>query len=182
MTLVLGVVLVLGVAMAAGPLPALLLGLVMHRWWARRPVRIDPPQLRLVLILLLVELRSGQSVLGSLHRVSGALPEYGALAKVARVASVRGLTGALAHAPAELRPVVSQLARSQASGASLTGTVRQLLEDHLREERSRRLARVRGLPTRLMLPVALLMMPGMVLLLYGPTVVDLYRGLFTTWP
>ncbi len=141
-----------------------------------------PPPLRLVLIVLLVELRSGQSVLGALQRASAALPEHLGLRRVTRVASVTGLTNAVGHAPVELRTVVSQLARAQTSGSSLVGAVRRLLDDDLREERARRLARVRALPTRLMIPVALLMMPGAVLLLYGPSVIRLYQDLLTSWP
>lgn len=173
-------------AVAVGPLPGLAIGALLlvrsTRIRQEVPSAAPPPPLRLILILMLVELRSGQSVLGALQRTAAALPDYRELRRVARLASVAGLTSALPHTPDQLRPLVSQLARAQASGASLVGTVRRLLEDDLREERAARLARVRGLPTRLMLPVALLMMPGVVLLLYGPTVVDLYRGLLTTWP
>jgi hypothetical protein len=187
MTRAVPIISALVVAVAVGPLPGLATGVVVHLWSTsiRGVVRSSsppPPPLRLILILVLVELRSGQSVLGSLQRTAAALPEYRDLRRVARLASVAGLTGALSHTPDQLRPLVSQLARAQTSGASLVGTVRRLLEDDLREERAARLAKVRGLPTRLMLPVALLMMPGVVLLLYGPTVVDLYRGLLTTWP
>lgn len=138
--------------------------------------------LRLVLILILVELRSGQSVLGALQHASAALPEHRGLDRVSRVAAVSGLTRAMAHAPDDLRPAVAQLARSQSSGASLVGTVRRLLEEDLREERARRLARTRSLPTRLMVPVTLLMLPGIVLFMYGPSLVNLYEDLFTAWP
>lgn len=159
-------------------------GLYLARLWRARSAHTvpEPPPLRLVLILLLVELRSGQSVLGALQRTSAALPEHVGLRRVSRVATVSGLTRAVTHAPAELRGVVSQLARAQTSGSSLVGAVRRLLDDDLLEERSRRLARVRALPTRLMIPVALLMMPGMILLLYGPSVIGLYQSLLTSWP
>ncbi len=158
--------------------------LVLAGWlaWRRRAEPVEEPPLRIVLVLLLVELRSGQSVLGALQRSATALPDHAGLARVARVAAVTGLTAAVAHAPDDLRPVVAQLARAQASGASLVGTVRRLLEADLAEERSRRLARTRSLPARLMIPVTLLMLPGTVLLVYGPSVVDLYHGLFSAWP
>lgn len=170
--------------LAAGPIGAVGggLGVLTWDWSGRFRNRPQPPPLRLVLILVLVELRSGQSVLGALQGAAHALPEHQGLTRVSRVAAVSGLTTALNHAPEDLRPVVAQLARAQSSGASLVGTVRRLLEEDLRNERARRLARTRSLPTRLMVPVTLLMLPGILLFAYGPSLVNLYQELFTTWP
>lgn len=150
-------------------------------WHPRRPRPIPTPPLRAILILLLVELRSGQSVLASIQNAAQALPEHQDLRVVARVAVVSGLTAAIACASNEIRPVIAQLARAQRSGSSLSATVRRLLEDDLTEERSRRLARARSLPTRLMVPVTLLMLPGLVVLLYAPALLGLYRDLIGGW-
>lgn len=151
-------------------------------WHPRRGREATPPPpLRAVLILLLVELRSGQSVLGAIQETARVLPEHQGLRIVARVAAVSGLNVAIAHAPVEIRPVIAQLARAQRSGSSLSGTVRRLLEEDLAEERSRRLARARSLPTRLMVPVTLLMLPGLVILLYAPSLLGLYRDLLGGW-
>ena len=168
-----------------GPVAATIGCVVLFAWSRWRTTSREtppPPPLRLVLILLLVELRSGQSVLGALQRSAVALPEHRGLTRVARVAAVSGLTAAVTHSPNDLRPVVAQLARAQASGAALVSTVRRLLEDDLRDERSRRLEKAKSLPARLMVPVTLLMLPGVVLLVYGPSLVNLYQELFTTWP
>lgn len=73
--------------------------------------------------------------------------------------------------------MLGQLARAQRSGASLTDTVRRLIEDDLAGERTARLARARSLPTRLMVPVTLLMLPGLVLLLYAPSLIAVFEEL-----
>jgi hypothetical protein len=144
----------------------------------RKPAR--PPQ-RLVLILLLVELRSGQSVLGALQGTAQQLPEFRGLTRVARLATVSGLPVALDHAPDSLRPVLSQLIRAQRSGASLTTTITRSIEADLADTRAQSLARARSLPARLMIPVTLLMLPGVVLLLYGPALIGLYEDLVGVW-
>ena len=149
--------------MLAAPAP-LLIG-KLHR-------REPSPPVRLVLMLLLIELRSGRSVLGSLQAVGAALSGWRELTMVVRVATVSGLTHAVEHAGDMLRPVIVQLARAQRSGAPLGDTVRRALERDLAEERARKLARARALPVKLMVPVALLMLPGLVLMIYGPSLLE----------
>jgi len=153
-------------------------GLVIAPLFDRSRHRAEPdPSLSLVLLLLLIELRSGVSVLAALHGVSSALPGYGNLRVVTRMASVSGLVAAVPHADAELRPVIAQLARAQRSGASLGGTVRRMLDEGLAEDRANRIARARALPVRLMMPVTLLILPGMVLMLYAPSILDMFEEL-----
>lgn len=161
----------------AGPFGALVGGLLPLLWrWGRRRPAAQPP-ITLVLLLLLVQLRSGLSVLAALIEVSDALPDHHSLRTVTRVARVSGLIAALAHADDELRPVVAQLARAQRSGASLSGSVRRMLEDRLATERARHIARARTLPVRLMIPVTLLMLPGLILLLYAPSLLAMFEDL-----
>lgn len=135
--------------------------------------RDPPPPSRLVLLLLLVELRSGLSVLAALQEVAAALPDHRDLRRTVRVATVSGLTSAIPHAGPSLRPMVAQLARAQRSGASLDSSARRMLEQDLARERADRMARARSLPVRLMVPVSLLMLPGLVLLLYAPALLKL---------
>ena len=142
-----------------------------------RRVRPVPVPVRLVLIVILIEIRSGRSVLAALQGAASRLPADADLARVTRLASVAGLGASRAAAPPSLRPVVSQLARAQRSGASLTGAVHRLIEEDLADERSSRLARARSLPTRLMVPVTLLMLPGLVLLMYAPSLISVFEGL-----
>jgi hypothetical protein len=163
--------------MFAGP-PGLLIavgGLTIWRRWQARP---EPdPSLTLVLLLLLVQLRGGLSVLAALTEVSTALPGYGSLRTVSRVATVSGLVSALPYADPKLRPVIAQLARAQRSGASLSGSMRRMLDGELGADRARRIARARTLPVRLMIPVTLLMLPGLVLFLYAPSLLGMFEDL-----
>lgn len=166
----------LGVVVA-GPVGAIGGALVPFVWSYVRRERVPTTPIALVLLLLLVELRSGLSVLAALTEVSAALPGYASLRTVSRVARVSGLVSALPHGDDRLRPVVAQLARAQRSGASLSGSVRRMLETELSDDRSRRIARARTLPVRLMVPVTLLMLPGLILLLYAPSLLAMFHDL-----
>jgi hypothetical protein len=166
----------------AGPMGAAIGAVIPHVWRRVRERPAPNPPITLVLLLLLVQLRSGLSVLASLVEVSDALPEYRSLRTVARVARVSGLVVALPYGDDELRPVVAQLARAQRSGASLSGSVRRMLEERLAADRARRIARARTLPVRLMIPVTLLMLPGLILALYAPSLLAMFEdltGVFT---
>ena len=176
--------LVLGgsVGMLVGGLPGALIGVLSPIVVRRFKNRPDPaPPIRLVLLLLLIELRSGLSVLASLRSVSDRLPTHLSLRRVARVASVSGLTVSIAYADESLRPVVAQLARAQRSGAPLSQTVRRLIDQDLAAERTRRMAKARALPVKLMIPLTLLMLPGLVLLLYAPSFFGLLDDLTGAW-
>ena len=178
----------IGVALAgsmglivAGPFGALA-GVAAATVVARRPRRrVRNTPTRLVLMLLLVELRSGLSILAALQEVSRILPDDDDLRRLSRVATVSGLTHAISEAGPALRPVMAQLARAQRSGASLASTVRRMLEQDLARERANRLSRARSLPVRLMLPVTLLMLPGLVLLLYAPSLLRFLGDLTGAW-
>ena len=160
-----------------GPVGAIVGGLVPVLSRRLRRSRVATPPIRLVLLLLLVQLRSGLSVLAALIAVSDALPADPSLRRVARVARVSGLIAAIPHGDDRLRPVLSQLARAQRTGASLSGAVRRMLETELAAERARLIARARTIPVRLMVPVTLLMLPGLVLLLYAPSLLGMFDEL-----
>jgi hypothetical protein len=147
----------------------------------RSAVAPQETPVRLVLLVLLVEIRSGRSVLASFQTAASLLPHDDELGRVARVAMVSGLMTSIQHAGPRLRPVVAQLARAQRSGSTLSGTVRRLIDEGLADERARRLARARALPTRLMIPVTLLMLPGLILLLYAPSLAGIYQDLLGQW-
>ena len=164
-----------------GPVLAIALGLAAPtvRRIVQKPMS-DPPT-RLVLMLLLVELRSGSSVLAALQATAGSLPGYRDLQRASRLATVAGLTETIEDASPTLRPVLAQLARSQRSGASLVRTVHGMLEQDLANERARRISAVRSLPVRLMVPIALLMLPGLMLLVYAPSLYALFDDLTGVW-
>lgn len=151
--------------------------LVLLRPRSQADRRGDDPDMRLVLLLLVVELRSGLSVLAALGRVAATLPDYESLNRVYRLARVSGLTVALSEADDRVRPVVSQLIRSQKSGSSLTAVARRMIETELQADRTRKIARARTLPVKLMIPVTLLMLPGLVLMLYAPSLLAMFEDL-----
>lgn len=146
----------------------------LRRHMPRRHREVD---LRPIMMVLLVELRGGRSVLSALQAASSRFPEAAELKKVVSVASVAGLTSAVDEARGRLRFLLIHLARAQATGASAADAVRRFLDDDLARERAERQARIKALPVRLMLPLSLLTLPGVVLLAYGPTVLSLLDGL-----
>ncbi len=163
--------------MVAGPPGMVIAALAPSVWRAVRSRPEPDPSSTLLLLLFLVELRGGLSVLAALGEVSATLPGYENLRVVSRVARVSGLASALPYADGHLRPVVAQLVRAQRSGASLSDAMRRMLDTELAEEKARRIARARTLPVRLMVPVTLLMLPGLVLFLYAPSLLDMFQDL-----
>lgn len=163
--------------MIGGPLGGIA-GAVAPLAWGRLANRKEPdPPLGLVLLLLLISLRSGMSVLAALIEVAQTVPKYRNLSVIARVARVSGLVSSLSVADERMRPVVAQLARAQRSGASLSGAVIRMLDAELASEKARRVARARTLPIRLMIPVTLLMLPGLILFMYAPSLLAMFEEL-----
>jgi len=138
--------------------------------------RVAPP-IRPVLLVLLVELRGGRSTLAALQHASAVFPGHRELTLAARLATVKGLTAAVEECQGDIRVLVAQLARAQRSGSPVADTVRSLLDADIAAERTRRLERARSLPVRLIMPITLLVLPGMVLLLYAPSLLRLFADL-----
>jgi pilus assembly protein TadC len=109
--------------------------------------------------------------------VAAAWPAHTELARAVRIATISGLTNSVAVAGGEMRSVLSQLARAQRSGAPLADTVRAMIEADISAEKARRMARARTLPVRLMIPLTLLLLPGLVLLFYAPSMLRLFDEL-----
>ena len=161
----------------AGLLGAVL-GICLHAGFRLRSrLQKQPSLLRPILIVLLVELRSGRSVLGALQTVGSSFPEHSELRLAARVATISGLREASLLMTGEMKGVLSQLARAQVSGAALGDTVRSMIEADIAAEKARRVTRSRSLPVRLMLPITLLLLPGLVLLIYAPSMLGLFQDL-----
>lgn len=160
-----------------GPvLAAVVLGLAWvfaHRHRFRRPVMPVRP----ILVLLLIQLRSGRSILSGIQAVASRYPDHVGMVRPVRVAGVSGMAAAAAAASGEIAVLFAHLARSQLTGSSAADAVRRMLEADLAKERARRIARARALPVRLMLPVTLLLLPGVVLLSYGPSLLALLDDL-----
>jgi hypothetical protein len=166
------------VGLAVGGVPGVLLALgIEFGLGLRRRLRRRPSLLRPLLIVLLIELRSGRSVLGALQTAAEVFPDQRQLMLATRVATISGLSKAVVEVSGEVRGVLAQLARAQRSGAALGDTVRSMIEADISAEKARRVARSRSLPVRLMLPITLLVLPGLVLLLYAPSMLRLFDEL-----
>jgi len=120
------------------------------------------------LMVILVELRAGNSVLGALRNAAVVFSSHDDIVRVYRIASVAGLAAAARESSSGLRPTLVHLARAQKTGASMAATIRGLIEADIAEDRARRLARARALPVRMMVPITLLLLPGLMLTFYAP--------------
>lgn len=98
-------------------------------------------------------------------------PVAAAVRDVLRTARTRGLTAALLGS-VDLGTLAPALARAHSSGSPLG----QTLDAHLRAHNSERVARAletaRTAPVRVMVPLALLLLPGFTALVVGPTLLD----------
>jgi hypothetical protein len=172
------VIVVASVGLAVGGPPGVLVGIGLLGMVRLRHRLLRPRQaLRPILLLLLVELRSGRSILGALQTTADLFPGHLELVTAARVATVSGLTEAVGLTKGELRGVLAQLARAQKSGAALAETVRTMIEADIAREKAQRVARARTLPVRLLIPITLLLLPGLVLLFYAPSMLRLFEEL-----
>ncbi len=159
-----------------GPLVVVVAGTGMLVWRHRSFRRKSPP-LRPVLMMMLVELRSGLSVLAGLQSVSARFPDHRDLAASVRVATVSGLDQAVASANGQVKVMLAHLARALSGGGSGADAVRRMLDSDLAREKAARLARARSLPVQMMVPLTLFLLPGVVLVSYGPTLIALIDDL-----
>lgn len=150
-----------------GPLLAVV-GVVFAVGIRLRPVPKEPIPVRPMLLVILVELRAGNSVLGALRSAARVFESHPDIVRAYRVAMVAGLTAAVQQSPKTLRPTLVHLSRAQKTGSSMAATIRGLIEAEIAEDRSRRLARARALPIRLMVPITLLLLPGLMFIFYAP--------------
>lgn len=158
--------------LVAGPVGVLAGGLLRVAY--RLVLRPDRPiEIRPILMMLLVELRAGRSVLSALQAVAARFSDVRELQRVANVATVSGIPAAVPVANGDLLVLMTRLSRAQTSGSSAAEAVRRMLESDIARERSRRLARTRSMPVQLMIPMTLLILPGVLLLAYGPTLIAL---------
>lgn len=91
--------------------------------------------------------------------------------RVVRSARTVGLTAALLEA-ADLGSIAPALARAHSTGSPLSQTLDAHLTAHGAERVSRALEAARTAPVRVMVPLALLLLPGFTALVVGPTLLD----------
>lgn len=151
----------------------------VHRAGRARPLRPGPADMVGVARILAVAVAGGTNLVGGFELASrlaapGARPEIDGLLRRART---QGLAVALASSTGRLSPLATRLARAQLTGASLGPVLDAFIANTEEEERARVLERIRTLPVRLIIPLALLLLPGFVLVVVAPGVVETLGGL-----
>lgn len=123
---------------------------------------------------LLVLTGAGLPLIAALELAAG---RVAGIDTVVRRSRRLGSAAALASAAGPLAPLLRRLADAVVSGSPPEPAIRAYIE---RERRRRHLAaveRARRLPVRLMIPMTLLVLPGFVLMVYGPAFIDLVTSL-----
>lgn len=98
-------------------------------------------------------------------------PLAAAVTDIVRNARSAGLTAALLATTA-LGPLGPALARAHSSGSPLGQTLDAHLRAHSAERVARALETARTAPVKVMVPLALLLLPGFTALVVGPTLLD----------
>lgn len=93
------------------------------------------------------------------------------LRSLLRRSRVRGTALALVETAGPLAELATRLARAQVTGAPMAEAVAAFVRSRRAELRGRALERTRTLPVKLIVPVSLLLLPGFLALVVGPTVV-----------
>lgn len=166
------------VSVAAGVGARWLSGGRRQRGVGRKPV-LDPMVPVHIAHLTAIGLAAGLTLERALTGCIGRGPEpAGAeLASVLRRASQHGLAAAISAHRGWLSPLLTVLAAAIRSGAPVEPMLRAYAREARAEVVAARVARARKLPARLSIPLALLLLPGFVLMVMGPTVLAIAERL-----
>lgn len=124
---------------------------------------------RLLSIAAASGLPLGSALDAVVDELSGSVGEC--VRRVVRSARQAGLTAALLAAP-ELGSLAPALARAHSTGSPLGQTLDAYLTAHAADRVTRALEKARTAPVRVMVPLALLLLPGFTALVVGPTLLD----------
>lgn len=136
----------------------------------RRP----PPDGIQVAARLLVLVGTGLPLLTALQAAAAWDP---GMSEVARKARRLGTAAALASVSGPLAPLLHRLADSVTAGSPPEPAIRSYIERERRRRQTRAVERARRMPVKLLPPMTLLVLPGFVLLVYGPAFIDLVMTL-----
>ena len=116
-------------------------------------------------------LASGHDFAGSLRLASQSVSEElrSIVNRVLRRSRLSGLSSALASESGPCRDLFRLVSRAVDSGAPVRSAVEAFVDDAIAAERARNLATARRLPVKLLFPLALLILPGFMVLTVGPT-------------
>lgn len=154
----------------------LILGLRIPRRGVRRRRRTGDSLLDFAR-LLSVCLSAGLPLTAAME-IAGEEVEVGdEVRDILRKARNLGMARALLTSGGQLSALAGQLARSHLSGAPIQDAVRAFVATRRAEHRFRALETARTLGVKLIVPVALMLLPGFIFLVFGPTVVEEMTGL-----
>ncbi len=159
---------------AAVGVAALLLTLPSWRRWPRRIRRAGGDEVLELAMLVALGIDAGLNLSSSLTWVRPHVhPELGAqLGSVLRAARLTGLATQLRAAPGPAAKLLAQVGRAVETGAALGPTLDSFVEQLTAQQRAEAAARMQRLPVKLLFPLALLMLPGLVLMLAGPALIE----------
>ena len=128
-------------------------------------------------------LRAGLTLDAALRAARPDLPgplsaEVGAVLRRARS---QGIALALAGAGGHGERVYRITERAVRTGAPVAAAIEALADELRHEDHARRMADARRLPVRMLLPLALLILPGFVLVLIGPALAGSLARLDVGW-
>jgi len=171
----LGVVLLLVPPLGLLALGATGLALAVRRHRSRRgAAATDEEDVVLLADLLVLALGAGLGLPAALDEATAGLG--GGLAAelkaVRRSMEQAGAEAGLAGATGRAERLYRLLGRAAATGAPLMGAVEAFAAERRHEQHTRRLEAARRLPVRLLLPLALLILPGFVVLAVGPALLE----------
>ena len=137
----------------------------------RRPPPTDVVGIGTVLLVLV---GSGLPLISALSMVAAEDPEIGAVVRRWRRL---GTAAALAGASGPLSPLLHRLADSAVSGTAPEPAIRSFIDTERRRLHTQAVEKARRLPVRLMVPLTLLVLPGFVLMVYGPAFISMTQDL-----
>lgn len=129
--------------------------------------------------VLFIALSAGLPVAAALEFAAGeAGPvEAAEVRSVLRSARRHGLAAALTASGGSAGPLFAVLARAQLTGASAARAVASFVDEERMNRRALAAETAQRLPVKLTVPLALLILPGFVLLTFGPTVISTIQRL-----
>lgn len=127
-----------------------------------------------VATLLLVLVGAGMPLVPALTEAAAGQPEMEAVVRRSRRL---GAAAALASAEGPLAPLLRRLSDAAISGAPPEPAIRSFIDGERRRRHTATIERARRLPVRLMIPMTLLVLPGFVLMVYGPAFVGMIGDL-----